>query len=193
MGTLLEQTIVKIDEINSQDPNLVLVDGKEVAKELIYGQRMSSCLDEYWPDASEHLQIAVRAQHIKRWHLARSEYPMGKAGYLAWRKALGLYHAQLTEEIMAEVGYDSQDIEKTGNIVRKSKLRTNAEAQTLEDVACLVFLSFYFAPFAEKHTEEKIISIVQKTWRKMSPQAHNIALSLTLPPHLGKLVEKALA
>ena len=193
MGTLLEQTIVKIDEINSQDPNLEIVDGKEVAKELIYGQRMSSCLGEYWPDASEHLQIAVRAQHIKRWHLARSEYPMGKAGYLAWRKALGLYHAQLTEEIMAEVGYDSQDIEKTGDIVRKSKLRTNAEAQTLEDVACLVFLSFYFAPFAEKHTEEKIISIVQKTWRKMSPQAHNIALSLTLPPHLGKLVEKALA
>lgn len=193
MGTLLTATLDRIDEINQADPNVELVDGKDIPKELIYGQRMSACLNEYWQNTSEHLQIAVRAQHIKRWHIARNEYPLGKAGYLAWRKALGVFHAELTEQVMADVGYNEEDIAKTGAIVRKEKLRSNPESQTLEDVACLVFLIYYFEPFAAKHSEEKIISIVQKTWKKMSETAREIALTLTLPPHLATLVQKALA
>lgn len=193
MTDRLEKVLAQIDEINSQDPNSELVDGENTPKELIYGQRMTQCLSTYWPDANEFLQIAVRAQHIKRWHIKRSEYPQGKAGYLDWRKNLGLFHADMAEEIMQSCGYSADDATITGDIVRKSKLRSNPDSQTLEDVACLVFLSFYFGPFAAKHSEEKIISIVQKTWRKMSDQAKDIALTLTLPEHLGSLVKKALA
>lgn len=193
MTTLLEKTLKHIDEINEQDPNVESVEGQSVPKELIYGQRMSECLLKHWPEADECLQIAVRAQHIKRWHIKRNEYPLGKAGYLNWRKALGQFHADLTQNVMLECGYSSDDALIAGSIVRKEKLRTNANAQTLEDVACLVFLEFYFEPFAEKHTKEKIISIVQKTWNKMSKQGQSIALALTLPPHLGALINEALA
>lgn len=193
MTTLLEKTLKHIDDINKQDPNVESVEGQSVPKELIYGQRMSQCLLKHWPDADEFLQIAVRAQHIKRWHIKRSEYPLGKAGYLNWRKALGQYHADLTQTVMIECGYSKDDALIAGSIVRKEKLRTNTNAQTLEDVACLVFLSYYFEPFAEKHTKEKIISIVQKTWQKMSKEGQSIALTLTLPPHLGALVNEALA
>ena len=193
MTNKLNAVLNQIDEINLMDPNFEVVDGESVAKEYIYGKRMSECLHTYFPDASEELQIAVRAQHIKRWHIARSEYPMGKAGYLAWRKALGQFHAQLASQIMLEQGYEQNQADATASILRKEKLKSNPDTQTLEDVACLVFLQFYFEPFAAKHSDEKVVSIVQKTWRKMSTECKDIALSLTLPEHLGKLVAQALA
>lgn len=182
-----------IDDINLQDPNTSTVDGKEVAKEWIYGVRMTECINEYWPDANEYVQIAVRAQHIKRWHLKRTEFEPGRTGYLKWRKELGKYHAELTASLMANCGYNQEECDKTAAIIRKEKIKANADSQMLEDVACLVFLQYYFDEFSEKYTEEKIIDIVQKTWKKMSEQGHQIALSLTFPEHLAKLVQKALS
>ncbi len=90
-----------IDAVNKQDPNLE--DGQPA--ELLYGQRMSAELDRVFPDASEILQIAARGQHVERWKLARSEYPDGRAGYLAWRKAQGVHHAKVIAEMMSQAGY----------------------------------------------------------------------------------------
>ena len=193
MSDKLQRVLQQIDAINKEDPNQEQVDGNSVAKELIYGQRMSLCLAEHWPEASEHLQIAIRAQHVKRWAIARSTYPEGKAGYLTWRKELGKLHAKTAQDIMLENGYDQDDAAQTASIIRKERLKSNPESQTLEDVACLVFLRYYFAPFAAKHDDEKVISIVQKTWRKMSNKGHEIALSLSLPEHLAEIVERALS
>ena len=193
MTDLLTKTLADIDAINSQDPNNDVVDNNPIAKELIYGQRMSDCLNQHWSNASEHLQIAVRAQHIKRWSIVRNEYPDGKAGYLKWRKALGVMHAELAAKLMMENGYSAQDSKLTAAIIRKEKLKSNEDSQALEDVACLVFLMFYFEPFAAKHNKEKIISILQKTWRKMSNKSQSIALTLALPEHLSSLVAEALA
>ncbi len=189
----LSHVLMAIDEINNQDPNKVQFEGIVQAKELIYGHYMSTCLDKYWPQANELLQIAVRAQHIKRWHLKRTEFEAGKAGYYKWRIAQGKFHAELTSSIMLEKGYSTEDAKQAAAIIRKEKLKTNLNSQTLEDVACLVFLEHYFNEFAAKHSEEKIIRIVQLTWKKMSDKAHDIALTLDLPPHLAKLVSKALA
>lgn len=198
----LKNVLSAIDDINNQDINITLVEGKEYPKELLYGQRMTACLTQYWPQASELLQIAVRAQHIKRWHLKRCDYAQGKAGYYQWRIALGKYHAQLTAQIMLEQGYNKEQAEQTASIICKENLKDKAsvlnfDSQTLEDVACLVFLSHYFDEFSAKYIEQdneaKIIRIVQLTWKKMSDDAHNIALKLTLPEHLSALVAKALA
>jgi hypothetical protein len=185
--------LLAIDEINSQDPNKTFIGSKEQAKELLYGHYMTACLEKYWPESDELLQIAVRAQHIKRWHLKRTEYEVGKAGYFKWRIAQGKYHAELTKTLMLEHGFNESDTEVTAKILRKEKLKSNVNSQTLEDVACLVFLQYYFDEFAAKHSEEKIIRILQKTWAKMSGKAHDIALSLTLPEHLAALVKKALS
>ncbi|WP_448548307.1 DUF4202 domain-containing protein [Thalassotalea fusca] len=189
----LESVLAEIDSINRQDPNSVEHDGESAPKELIYGHQMSECLKSHWPDASEYLQIAVRAQHIKRWYIPRADYPLGKAGYLAWRKALGEFHATTAAQIMQAHGYSVEESDNVASILRKERLKKNPETQTLEDVACLVFLQHYFEDFAAKHSEEKIISILQKTWRKMSPKGHEIALTYQLPPHLATLVEKALS
>ncbi|KGJ89091.1 DUF4202 domain-containing protein [Colwellia psychrerythraea] len=193
----LNNTLTAVDEINSQDPNSILSNGASQAKELVYGQQMTECLKQYWPQANELLQIAVRAQHIKRWQLKRTEFNEGKAGYYQWRIAQGKFHAELTASIMITQGYTTEQSEQCATIIRKENLKTNSDSQTLEDVACLVFLMHYFDEFAAKYTEQdneaKIVRIVQLTWHKMSEKAHDIALGLTLPDHLAIIVNKALA
>jgi hypothetical protein len=186
-----------IDKINSEDPNKTLVNSFSQPNELLYGQYMTACLEQYFPQSNELVKIAVRAQHIKRWDSKRNEFDEGKAGYYQWRIAQGKFHAQLTKSLMLENGYDENEAELTACILRKEQLKTNEHTQILEDVACLVFLQYYFDAFAAKYTEAnneaKIINIVQKTWGKMSDRGHEIALSLTLPDHLAALVGKALA
>lgn len=194
MSHLFDAIITKIDEVNAKDPNLELnAEGVETPKELLYSQRMTEVLSSFAPNASEHLKIAARAQHIERWTSPRSDYPEGRAGYKKWRAELGLFHAKRTAELMEEVGYPSEDIDRVKYLVQKRGLRRDPETQALEDVICLVFVLFYLDDFAKKHDEPKLIDIIQKTWAKMSDAGHQAALAATLPPHLSALVHKALS
>jgi len=59
---------------------------------------MSERLAQFQPEASEHLQIACRAQHIRRWALDRSDYPEGRTGYKTWRSRQARLHASLTTQ-----------------------------------------------------------------------------------------------
>lgn len=189
----LKAVLADIDAINAEDPNLETDNGNSIAKELLYSQRMTTCLLSHWPDANEQLQIAVRAQHIKRWALKRTDFEAGRAGYMLWRKEQGKLHGELTRDLMLKNGYSEQQADEVAAILRKEKLKSNPLTQTLEDVACLVFICYYFDAFSNAHDEPKVIDIVQKTWRKMSDKAHNIALKTPLPAHLQALVAKALA
>ena len=69
---------------------------------------------------------------------------------------------------------------------------SDPEAQNLEDVACLVFLASYFSEFAQRHDEEKIVTILRRTWAKMSPRGREAALKLPLPDRDRALIQKAL-
>lgn len=186
MTDRLTNALTAIDELNAADPGLD--DGQP--ETLVYGQRMSTELNRLFPDASEPLQIAARGQHVERWKLARSEYPEGRAGYLAWRKAQGVHHAEIVAQVMERVGYGVEDIEAAGRMLRKEGIKRDADVQALEDVICFVFLSWYFAPFAEKHSSEKIQKIVEKTARKMSADARARVLSeFDLPDDLSAAFE----
>jgi hypothetical protein len=188
-----ERAVARFDAANREDPNTESVQGESHPKSLLYAQRMSACLDKLAPDAPEAVQLAARAQHIRRWAIPRASYPMNRTGYLQWRKALGKFHAETAGGILREVGYDEETIAEVQSLLRKERLKLNPSTQLLEDVACLVFLEHYFADFAAQHEEEKIIDIVRKTWKKMSPRGHQAALGLSLPPALQALVAKALA
>ncbi len=166
MSTRKQTVLDAIDAANAQDPNME--DGQPV--ELLYGQRMSAELNRLFPDASDALQIAARGQHVERWKLKRTEYPEGRAGYLAWRKAQGVYHADVVQGFMELAEYGADDIEAVGQMLRKQGIKRNAEVQALEDVICFVFLKWYFEPFAAKHSAEKIQRIVEKTAFKMSAE-----------------------
>ncbi|MDR2240455.1 MAG: DUF4202 domain-containing protein [Zoogloeaceae bacterium] len=193
--TRLTDACAKFDAFNAEDPNRVTVDGRSVPKELDYAQRMTHWLEKIAPQASEALRLAARAQHIGRWTSPRSGYPMGKPGYLKWRRDLYAYHAEVAGRLMADAGYDAASIARVGVLLRKENLKTDAEAQTLEDVACLVFLENFYTEFSRRYDDDKVIDILRKTWKKMSPAAHAAALDLaqTLPPDRLRLIERALA
>ncbi len=188
-----EKAIARFDAANAEDPNREAHEGSEHPKELLYGRRMTAWLERLAPDASEALRLAVRCQHIRRWAIPRGAYPMDRTGYREWRTTLAKFHAETAGEILREVGYDEATILRVQALVRKERLKLDAETQALEDVACLVFLESYFADFVRQHDEEKLIDILRKTWRKMSPRGHEAALGLALSPELRGIVEKALA
>lgn len=191
--TRFETTIALIDKQNAEDPNKYQVAGFDYPKELLYSQRMTRKLLQFEPNASKALQIAARAQHICRWKIARNEFPMDRVGYLKWRETLKKMHANTTGEILQEVGFDDQFVDRVKKIILKKLIKKNEEAQALEDVICLVFLDYYFDEFAAKHSDEKIIDILQKTWVKMSDKGHKVALQLSFSNKSLALVKQAIA
>ena len=184
--------IERIDAANSEDPNREVWDGQEHPKELLYAQRMSESLEHLAPDAPEVVRLAVRAQHIQRWEIARTQYPKDRQGYRTWRTELGRFHAETAATILREVGYGPETIRRVQSLLQKKQLKVDPDCQLLEDVICLVFLRYYFADFAEEHDEAKLINILRRTWKKMSPRGQQAALEIELPAPLRTLVEKAI-
>ena len=187
-----EATIKAIDKANSDDPHVVLHHGKNISHELLYSQRMTEILFKYDQNPEEALQLAARGQHIKRWVIPRNEYPMDRKGYLQWRTKLKLMHANLMEEIMTENGYGTDIINQVKLLINKNKLKTDPPSQQLEDVVCLVFLQYYFSDFLQKHADEKVISILQKTWGKMTEKGRSMALGIAFEGKGKELIQRAL-
>ena len=192
MSTSFDQAIQKIDDANRQDPTIEVFEGKEYPKELLYAIRMTEWLHRVANNPSEELQLAARGQHVCRWTSPRGQYADDRVGYLKWRTELKSFHAEKVGEILSECDYSSDVIERVKSLIRKEKLKTDPESQLLEDVVCLVFLESYFHDFAQKHDEEKLISIIQKTWRKMSDKGHMETLKMKLPDEDKALLQKAL-
>jgi hypothetical protein len=177
------RAIERFDEANSKGPH---------GKELLYAQRMTAWLDKLEPGASEPLKLAARCQHIRRWEIPRSSFPIDRAGYLKWRKTLYNFHADVAGQILKEVGYDGGTIARVQSLLRKEKLKLDPEMQTLEDVICLVFLENYFSDFAREKDEAKVLNIIRRTWQKMSLRGREAAMKLDLSESDRALLGKAL-
>jgi len=159
----LESAYARIDAANAEDPTLIEVDGCSRPAELVYGERMTSALGRLYPDASEGLLLAVRAQHIRRWTVPRASYPMDRPGYLRWRNDLKRKHAEWASAILADCDYAADEIARVASLIRKENLKRNAEAQALEDVASIVFLEHYAADFALKPERQRRRALCTRT------------------------------
>lgn len=188
-----EVAIARIDAANAEDPNTEEANGVSHPKELLYGQRMTAWLDRLSPDACEALKLAARAQHIRRWAIPRRDYPMTRTGYLKWRTTLYRFHAEAAAGILREVGYDDATVAAVRSLLGKERLKRDADAQCLEDVACLVFLEHHLADFAPQYDEQKVLAILRKTWKKMSPRGRAAASRSDLPPAARALLDRALS
>ena len=189
-----ERAIALFDAANAEDPN----QDQGQPKELLYAIRMTEMIGRYAPEASEVARLAVRAQHIRRWTVPRSDYPMTKEGYIAWRTGLYKFHAETAGELMRQAGYDENTIGQVKAAVGKRGLKVNPDTQMLEDVTDLVFIEHYMLGFAQgkpDYDEAKWIDIVRKTWRKMSARAHAFATGggIRLPEPLVPLILKAIS
>lgn len=196
--SMYEKAVELIDNANREDPNMESDGEQEWPKELLYSHRMSDMQQRYAPDADDAPKLAIRAQHIQRWKSPRDAYPMDRKGYLKWRSDLYKFHAETVGELLEQVGYDEEFIERVKKAVAKRGLKSNPDTQLLEDVTDLVFIEHYMLAFANKHpeySEEKWLDIIRKTWNKMSPEAQQFALggNIKLPEPLVPLIQKAVA
>jgi hypothetical protein len=187
--------IAEIDGANAHDPRQDIVAGGPRPRELVYSERMSECLVRLYPEASEALRIAARAQHICRWQIPRDKYPLGREGYNAWRSACRDHHATLASAIMRRHGYAESEIAQVFKIIRKEQLKRDPESQALENVVAVVFVHHYLSEFVAEHEDyddAKLVDILKKTLRKMDPVGHAAALALPLPEGTARLIGLAL-
>jgi inorganic triphosphatase YgiF len=188
-----KEAILRFDEANSADPNTVAVDGKAVPYELFYALRLTEWVERLSPNASPALLLAARCQHICRWMIPRSSHPMTRAGYLKWRTDLKQFHAQKSGELLTESGCSPELVSRIQELNLKKNLGHDDELQILEDALCLVTLQYQLTDLVRKTEPEKMISILQKTWKKMSAQGRDEALRLSYPDDQKSLLSQALA
>ncbi len=117
---------------------------------------------------------------------------MTRSGYLKWREDLKHFHAERAGEILREVGYPEPVVARVQELNLKKNFPNDAEGRVLEDALCLVFLERQLADLAAKTADDKVITALQKSWKKMTPVAHAEALKLSYAPREKELIERAL-
>lgn len=177
------RAIAAIDAANAEDPQHARV---------AEAGRVTAWIRRLRPDASEELLLAARAHHIRRWTIPRSAYPDGRKGYLIWRRALHDFHAAEAGCIMAAENYDAKAIQRVQEIIHKQDLAHDGDVQALEDALCLVFLETEFHALAARLDSGKMIEVLRKTLRKMSPEGKALALGIETPAGDRALLEQAL-
>ena len=182
----------RFDEENARDPNRESDGGTPRPRELLYAERLTEWVLRLCPQASEELRLAARCQHLCRWMIPRDSYPMTRAGYLQWREGLKKFHAQKAREILREVGYPEDVATRVRQLNLKKDFPNDPEGRVLEDALCLVFLAHQFADLVAKTSEEKMVGVLQKSWKKMTPAARTMALSLSYGAKEKELLDKAL-
>jgi hypothetical protein len=178
----------RFDAENARDPH----QENGSPRELLYAQRLTDWVLKLCPDASEPLRLAARSQHICRWESPRENYPMTRAGYLKWRADLKKFHAAKSGEILQEIGYAPEIIQRVQDLNLKKNFPADPEVRVLEDALCLVFLEFQFPALAAKTDDDKMINALRKSWEKMTEAARAEALKLNYPEREKSLVLKAL-
>jgi len=188
----LRRALAAIDAANGGDPHTIVVRGERRPKEQAHAELVSEWIGRLAPAASEALQLAGRAHHLRRWAIPRAAYPEGREGYLRWRRALQDLHAEETAAILAAQGYEAAVVRRVSDLLHKRGLaRGDADAQVLEDALCLVFLETQYREIAERLDDEKLLDVTAKTLRKMSERARTLALELPLDPRDVATIRRA--
>ena len=133
---------------------------------------------------------------FQRWELPRSSFPKTRPGYLTWRSKQKSQAASQVSTLLSSSLPDipQADVDRVAALIRKEQLSTDAEAQALEDVACLVFLDDQLDGFESRDDvdEDKMVGILRKTWGKMGEEGRRIALGMELSDRAKTLIGKAL-
>ncbi len=178
MTARLVRVLAGIDAANAADPRRA-PDGRPFEQD--HAERLSAWIERLVPAPPDPLRIAARGQHIERWTRPRDQYPGDRGGYLRWREDLKGFHARRVGEIMKAAGYSVDDIARAEALIAKRALRDgDPEGQALEDGLCLVFLETQLNELRQKTTEDKMRTILTKTWKKMSAAGRREALGLSL-------------
>ena len=185
------EAIKKIDAVNQEDPRSEMVDGRPQPRELLFAQRVYQWVEQLAEAPSEELLLAARAHTLRRWMIPRDRYPMTTVGYHQWRNALAQFHADEAETILHAAGYPAEQIQSIRDFITKKNWPENKEACVLEDADCLVFLETKLSDYIDDWQDTKTLRILQRTIRKMTPEARTRAFQLKLGERERELVHRA--
>lgn len=181
---VLERVMAEIDRCHAADP---------AGRELAYAEAMTRHLEGLVEQPSEALRIAVRAQHFERWRYPRTDFPAGRSGYLRWRSDAARRQADSMHSLLVSYSVDDDSAARVHALMMKRNRMRDAEAQALEDCACLVFLETELERFARGREPAQLDGILSRTWRKMSDAGRRRALTLPIDEGARALLERALA
>lgn len=186
----MEKLFLQIDQLHNEDPVKEYHQGESIARELLYSQRMIAMLKKIYPENPPYMELAARSQHLCRWQVKRGDFPDGRVGYYAWRNAVHHHQVKIASHILKEANIDDEIITKIIHSLDKKNIKTDLNAQMIEDVSCLVFIEHYLEDFIKKHSEEKVIDIIKKTTGKMSKTALDFITQLELSDPIKNLLKK---
>lgn len=189
----LASALDAIDAANADDPTHVVVRGDDLPLALAHGRLASSWVARLRAEPDDALVIAARAHHLRRWEVPRASYPEGRPGYLRWRRDQKARHARDVEAIMATAGYDAESIQRAQQLIRRDDLGTDADAQVVEDAACLVFIETQLVDVADRFQRDHLLDVIRKTASKMSPAALELVAEIPLAPAGHELLSAALS
>lgn len=187
LAVVLREVVAAIDRENDADPNRH--DGRPLAR--VHGELASQWVNRLVDAPSDELKIAARAHHLRRWELARSEYPDGRAGYLRWRRDNKQVQADGTVEIAGRLGYDRAATDRIAELMLRSGLGSDPETQVLEDAACLAFLETQFDVMVAKLGHDHMVQVLARTLKKMSPAAIGLAAEVQLSDEASAVLAEA--
>jgi hypothetical protein len=168
-----------LEAAHAEDPRQEPHQGAGIPAELLFARRVVAWVLRLRPDASELLLLAAHAQHLRRWKIPRSQFPLTRSGYHAWRNHLKKFHADEAGRILEAAGYGTEEITVVEDLVSKKNFPLDPDSQVIEDALCLVFLEHQFSELNGRTAREKMINAVRKSWNKMSLQAREFALGLS--------------
>jgi hypothetical protein len=184
-----DAAIAAIDAANADDPTIVEVRGQRVALALVHGRLAAEWIDKLVDEPDETLTLAARAHHLRRWELPRDSYPLGRAGYLRWRRDQKVRHAKDVAAILESCGYQTSEIEAVQRLIRRESVDG---AQAVEDAACLVFIETQLASLAERMDHDLMVDVIRKTAHKMSGRGLRLVASIPLGSAENSLLKQAL-
>lgn len=184
---VLDAVVRAIDHANEADPNHH--DGRPLA--LVHGELATQWIEQLVANPSDELVIAARAHHLRRWELARADYPEGRAGYLRWRRDNKQVQADAVVDIVGRHGFGQASADRIAELVLRRGLGSDEETQALEDAACLAFLDTQFDSMVAKLGHDHMVTVVARTLKKMSPAAIALAADITLSPEASAVLNDA--
>jgi hypothetical protein len=187
--TAHQSAIEAIDHANADDPNT----WNDEPLALAQGRIAHGWVVRLDPAASDALQLAARAHHLRRWVVPRASYPEGRPGYLRWRRDQKQRHAAELSEILSAAGVEPATVERAATIVAKLGLGSDPEVQVFEDAVCLTFVETQFDTTADRLDADLMVDVVAKTLAKMSDAGRSAALTLDLDARATSIVTDALA
>lgn len=185
----LADVLATIDLANADDPNRF--GDRPLAS--VHGELASYWLEQLLTTPSDELVIAARGHHLRRWALARSDYPEGRVGYLRWRRDNKQVQADAVTTIAADAGFGRASVARIAELTLRKGLGSDPETQALEDAACLAFLGTQFDSMVAKLGHDHMVEVVAKTLKKMSPAAITLAGRVSLSADATAVLQEAVA